>query len=159
MEEVTNNPVIATSRRDFRSLVIQLLYVMESFDYTISLESVIHNFNREYEMDIPIDGEVATMAQSIIDTRETLDEMVKPLLANWRLERLGVCTRLVLRVALWELEYTDTHPTIVINEAIELAKAFSEKDAYKFVNGILDEAVKKMEKHKKYDYKDLSALK
>jgi N utilization substance protein B len=159
MEEVTNNPVIATSRRDFRSLVIQLLYVMESFDYTVSLESVIHNFNRGYEMDIPIDGEVAVMAQSIIDTREALDETVTPLLANWRLERLGTCTRLVLRVALWELENTDTHATIIINEAIELAKAFSEKDAYKFVNGILDEAVKKMEKHKKYDYKDLSALK
>jgi len=159
MEEVTNNPVIATSRRDFRSLVIQLLYVMESFDYTVSLESVIHNFNRGYEMDIRIDGEVAVMAQSIIDTREALDEMVTPLLANWRLDRLGTCTRLVLRVALWELVNTDTHATIVINEAVELAKAFSEKDAYKFVNGILDEAVKKMEKHKKYDYKDLSALK
>jgi N utilization substance protein B len=159
MEEVTNNPVIATSRRDFRSLVIQLLYVMESFDYTVSLESVIHNFNRGYEMDIPIDGEVALMAQSIIDTKEQLDEMVTPLLANWRLERLGTCTRLVLRVALWELVHTDTHATIVINEGVELAKAFSEKDAYKFVNGILDEAVKKMEKHKKYDYKDLSALK
>lgn len=158
MEEIGNSPVLATSRRDFRSLIIQLLYVMESFDYTISLESVIHNFNREYEMDIPLDGEVATISRSVIHDREVLDEMVKPLLANWRLERLGTCTRLVLRLALWELVNTETAATIVINEAIELAKSYSERDAYKFVNGILDEAAKKMDKHKKYDYKDLSSL-
>lgn len=158
MEEVTKNQVLATSRRDFRSLIIQLLYVMESFDYTVSLESVILNFNRGYEMDIPTDGEVSTIARSVIEEREALDEMIKPLLANWRLERLGTCTRLVLRLALWELIHTDTAATIVINEAIELAKSYSEKDAYKFVNGILDEAVKKMDKHKKYDYKDLSSL-
>ena len=75
-----------------------------------------------------------------------LDEECKPLLSNWRFERLGMCTKLILRYALWELQTTDTNPTIVINEAIELAKCFAEKDAYKFVNGILDEALKKFGK-------------
>jgi N utilization substance protein B len=42
---------------------------------------------------------------------------------------------------------TDTSPTIIINEAVELAKCFAEKDAYKFVNGILDEALKKYGKN------------
>ena len=40
------------------------------------------------------------------------------------------------------MRHTDTASTVIINEAIELAKAFSEKDAYKFINGILDEAAK-----------------
>ena len=44
---------------------------------------------------------------------------------------------------MWELTNTEMHPTIVINEAVELAKCFSEKDAYRFVNGILDEFIKK----------------
>lgn len=158
MEELANNPLAATTRRDFRALVFHFLYAMESFDYTVSLESVVENFNNGFELDVPLDGEVVSMSRAIIEHKEELDEAVKPLLANWRLERLGSCTRLVLRLALWELTYTDTASTIVINEAIELAKSFSEKDAYKFVNGILDEAAKKMEKHKKYDYKDLSSL-
>lgn len=158
MEETATTQHLATTRRDFRSLIIQLLYVMESFDYSVSLESVIENFNRGYEMDIPTQGEVATITQAIINDRERLDEEIKPLLANWRLERLGTCTRLILRLALWEMIHTETAATIIINEAIELAKSYSEKDAYKFVNGILDEAAKKMEKHKKYDYKDLSSL-
>ncbi len=159
MEETTGTtPLLATTRRDFRSLIIQILYAMESFEYTVSLESVIENFNRAYDMQIPLDGEVATIARAIINEREVLDETVKPLLANWRLERLGTCTRLVLRLALWELINTEIAATIIINEAIELAKSYSEKDAYKFINGILDEVAKNMEKHKKYDYKDLSSI-
>ena len=47
-------------------------------------------------------------------------------------------------MALWELMETETPSTIVLNEAIELAKCFSEKDAYKFVNGVLDKAVKQL---------------
>ncbi len=159
MEETTGTtPLLATTRRDFRSLIIQILYAMESFEYTVSLESVIENFNRAYEMDTPLDGEVATIARAIINEREVLDETIKPFLANWRLERLGTCTRLVLRLALWELINTEIAATIIINEAIELAKSYSEKDAYKFINGILDEVAKKMDKHKKYDYKDLSSI-
>jgi N utilization substance protein B len=65
-----------------------------------------------------------------------------PFLHNWRFDRIGCCTKLILRFAMWELFYTDTPDSIVINEAVELAKCFSEKDAYKFINGILDEAIK-----------------
>lgn len=158
MKEFEESPLAATTRRDFRALVFHFLYAMESFDYTVSLESVAENFNNGFQLDVPLDGEVIATARAVIAERENLDEAIKPLLANWRLERLGACTRLVLRLALWELMHTDTASTIVINEAIELAKSFSEKDAYKFVNGILDEATKKIEKHKKYDYKDLSSL-
>ncbi|HML19849.1 MAG TPA: transcription antitermination factor NusB, partial [Candidatus Dependentiae bacterium] len=60
----------------------------------------------------------------------------------WRFDRLGVCTKLILRLAVWELLHADEPHNIIINEAIELAKCFSEDDAYKFINGILDEAVK-----------------
>lgn len=158
MEELVGGPLATTTRRDFRALVFHLLYAMESFDYTVSLESIVENFNSGFELDLPLDGEVVTVTRSVIDERQALDDAIMPLLANWRLDRLGACTRLVLRLAVWELLHTDTASTIVINEAIELAKSFSEKDAYKFVNGILDEAAKKMEKHKKYDYKDLSSL-
>lgn len=149
---------IAASRRDFRSLVFHFLYAMESFDYSVSLESIILNFNSGFEIDVPVDGEVAVCVLSIIEHKDELNLALVPLLANWRIERLGVCTRLVLTIALWELLHTDTPAVVVINEAIELSKCFSEKDAYKFVNGILDEASKKMDKHKKYDYKDISSL-
>jgi len=130
--------------RDTRALIFHLLYAMECLDYTVSLESIVDNFNRGFDLAIPYDSKVFTIAQSIITHREQLDNMILPLLVNWRFERIGVCTKLILRFALWELTEIKTVHSIVINEAIELAKCFAEHDAYKFVNGVLDEAVKKM---------------
>ena len=134
------------SRRDIRSLIFHLLYAMDAFDYQVSLESVVDNFNKGYELDIPVDSDVFTIAQGVINEREELDGQIKPLLINWRFERLGLSTKLVLRQALWEIKNTDMPASIIINEAIELAKCFSEADAYKFVNGILDELVKMLGK-------------
>ncbi len=56
-----------------------------------------------------------------------------------------MCTRLILRIGVWEMKYTKTDSTVVINEAVELAKCFAEGEAYKFVNGILDEWSKRRE--------------
>ncbi len=131
------------SRRDVRALIFYLLYAAEAFDYEESLAAIVDNFNRGFSLDIPYDSEVVRIAQAIINERGLLDELFKPLLANWRFERLGVSTKLILRFATWELEHSDTDSRIVINEAVELAKAFAEKDAYKFVNGVLDRLVKK----------------
>lgn len=132
-----------SSRRQERSLIFHLLYVMDSWSYEEPLERVIENFNAGYDCSIAPDGEIAHMVQAIVAQRDQLDETVKPLLAHWRLERLGVCTRLILRMATWELLNTDTPLQIVINEAVELAKCFAEKGAYKFINGVLDELMKR----------------
>lgn len=130
------------SRRDLRSVIFHLLYAAEAYDYEVNLETIIDSFNRGYDLDIPFTSEAGTITQSIIDSREKLDEAIRPLLINWRFERIGVCTKIVLRLAVWELLNTNEPHSVIINEAIELAKCFSEIDAYKFVNGILDEAVK-----------------
>ncbi len=58
---------------------------------------------------------------------------------HWRLERLAVIDRLILRIAVWELRHApDTPPAVVMNEALELARTFSTDDAVRFVNGVLD---------------------
>ncbi len=132
------------SRRDFRSLIFHLLYAMESYDYTMPLEQIITIYNQEFDLDIPLDGEIFKVVSAVVALREELDKQIVPLLDNWRLERLGTCTLLVLRLSIWEFLYTDIASTIIINEGIELAKCFSERDAYKFVNGILDEGAKKL---------------
>jgi len=130
------------SRRDIRSLAFHLLYALEQFDYSVSLESIVDNFRRGFEMDIADDSPAIAMARGASEKREELDKLILPLLKNWKIERLGCCTRLILRLALFELTQPDPIPSIIINEAIELAKGFAEKDAYKFINGILDEYVK-----------------
>lgn len=128
--------------RDQRALTFILLYVAEAFGYEVSLESIVDNLDRGWGMHINHESKVFKWAASIINESATLDEQIKPFLAHWRLERIGVCTRLILRMSIWEFLHTDTPATVIINEAIELAKNYAEMESYKFINGILDEFVK-----------------
>lgn len=129
------------TRRQVRSLTFHLLYAMEEHDYTVPLSELVDDYNDGFELEIPEDGEIVNTAQQVIQQRHQLDDLIVPYLEKWRLDRLGVCTRLILRLALWEFIYTDNVAMIIINEAIELSKGFAEKDAYRFVNGVLDKVM------------------
>lgn len=129
------------SLRDQKSLIFHLLYAMESFDYDNSLESIIDNFNKNYNLEISDNSELFLETKSIIEQREDIDEKIRPLLDNWKFSRLGTATKLIIRQGIWEILNTKTNHALIMNEAIELAKSFAEKDAYKFINGILDEFV------------------
>ncbi|MBA3751953.1 transcription antitermination factor NusB [Candidatus Dependentiae bacterium] len=126
------------SQTDQRSLVFHLLYAADSAEYDSSLASISDNFGRGFNVVIPQEGDVFKKAFSIIDERIALDNLIISLTENWRIERLGIVTKLITRIALWEFLHTDLDALIIINEAIELAKCFGEKDSYKFINGILD---------------------
>lgn len=141
IDEVLKNLKI-TSRRDERVLAFFLIYAVDRFDYTVQLDDVIDQFKNGLDIDVPRSSFAAELARGTIELRDELDEQIKLHLKNWKLERLGCCTRIILRLSLWELRQPDATPSIVINEAIELAKTFAEKDAYKFINGILDEICK-----------------
>ena len=131
------------SRRDVRSLIFHLLYVAEVFDYQESLEAIVDNLNRGFNLEVPCDSKVFTVAQAIINDHLLLDKIYQPLLTNWRLERVSICTKLILRFGIWELLNTSLDQRIIINEAIELTKCFAEEGAYRFVNGILDRVAQK----------------
>jgi N utilization substance protein B len=95
----------------------------------------------------PIDDDLQAFANNLV--RETLargeaiDQLIVTHAHNWRLERMAVIDRLVLRLAVCEmLTHPETPTKVVINEALELARTFSGDEAVAFVNGVLD-AVRK----------------
>jgi N utilization substance protein B len=144
MEETTLSSPESLSQRDKRSLVFHLLYTSEATDYQVPLSIIVAGYQQGFGFSILENSDVMTITNWIIQERDELDEIYKPLLSNWRFDRLGVATKLILRYAVWEMLRTDMQTTVIINEAIELAKCFAEKDAYKFINGILDEVSKKL---------------
>jgi N utilization substance protein B len=73
---------------------------------------------------------------------DELDALIVQHAQNWRLERMAIIDRAVLRLAIYELRAGETPPKVILNEAVDLAKKFSSEDAGAFVNGILD-AVRK----------------
>lgn len=125
--------------RDQRAVIFNLLYAVDSFAYEVSLESVIDNMSRGFHCIVTVPGPLFEKTRLVIEHRDELDAEIKPLLHNWRFDRIGTCTRLILRLALWEFLYSDLAPSVIINEAVELAKCFAEADAHKFINGLLDE--------------------
>ena len=133
---------VIQSRRKVRSLVFHILYAVDALDYEVTARSVAEKLNNAYETDIALDGDIVSTVAGIAQHKQELDSTLIPFLENWKFERIGKCTLLILRYAIWEILYTDTSHNIILNEAIELAKCFSEKDAYKFVNGILDKISK-----------------
>jgi N utilization substance protein B len=145
-EQLTPKSYDDLSRRDVRSLVFHFLYAAEAFNYEESLQSIIDNFNRGFDLNVPLNGELFTTVNDIINKRDDLEKTYEPYLANWRSERVSVCTKLILLFAIWEFKNTETDARIIINEAIELAKCFAEEDAYRFVNGILDPVSKEFRK-------------
>lgn len=69
---------------------------------------------------------------------EKTDETIRTRAEHWRIERMAIVDRNVLRLAVYEFLFTDTPHTVVINEALEIARRFSTFEATQFINGILD---------------------
>ena len=68
-----------------------------------------------------------------------IDPMIAEAAQNWRIERMNVLDRLILRLAVYEfLHEVDTPAKVIINEALELARTFSTDDSVRFINGVLD---------------------
>jgi transcription antitermination protein NusB len=68
----------------------------------------------------------------------TIDDRIRTRAEHWRIERMAIVDRNVLRLAVYEFLYRDTPHTVVINEALETARRFSSYEATQFINGILD---------------------
>jgi len=81
------------------------------------------------------------LGRKLVAHGRAAEQRITPLLANWDLERVGLLERLILTLALVELEHSPEVPyRVVVNEACELARQFCTEDAVKFVNGVLDRA-------------------
>jgi N utilization substance protein B len=89
----------------------------------------------------------ARLVGAVLRRAEELDEAIRGVAENWRLERMGAVDRNVIRVALAEmLEDPDTPVAVVLDEAIEIAKRYGGEESGTFVNGVLDALGRRLEK-------------
>jgi N utilization substance protein B len=79
------------------------------------------------------------LTNGVAATVEQIDPMIAQAAENWRIERMAVMDRIILRLAVYEfLHQPETPARVIINEALELARTFSTDEAVRFINGILD---------------------
>ena len=98
--------------------------------------------------DLSVSPEERRIASALVRTfiakRDTIDAELVEVTTNWRMERLAVLDRCVLRMGASELERGETPPRVVIQEAVTLAERYSGVKSAKFVNGVLDALARKM---------------
>ena len=136
-----------TGRRQAREWVVQFLFQTEfnpeELDDALDLfwntdEKIALDRDRAY---------VNEVIHGVIEQQVKVDRMLKRYTANWDVDRLGVLDRTVLRVAIYEMLFRDDVPPVVsINEAIEIAKAYSGQKSARFVNGVLDRVKKEIDR-------------
>ncbi len=85
-----------------------------------------------------IDGYARRLVDGVAEHRHDLDGRIRDHARGWRLERMPLVDRNVLRMAVYELLHEDVRPAIVIDEAVEMVKELSSDDAPRFVNGVLE---------------------
>ncbi|MFQ6038267.1 MAG: transcription antitermination factor NusB [Candidatus Aminicenantales bacterium] len=131
-------------RRKARESALQILFQLEFNE--ANPEDIIQTFwqnRRASEETVSYSRDLVT---GILSHREEIDRLIQSVSEHWRLSRMAIVDRNVLRIAVYELVYgKDLSPAIPINEAIEIAKKYSSEEAATFVNGILDAVRKKMD--------------
>jgi N utilization substance protein B len=134
-------------RRRARAAALQMLYQWEIG--RLSIDDAVRTFWNVRDGE-PLGDEARALAEGLARGASASAAEADPIIAasadNWRLDRMAVVDRLILRLAVYEfLHAPDTPPKVVINEAVELARLFSTDEAPRFVNGVLDGIRKKLE--------------
>jgi N utilization substance protein B len=133
---------MASNRHLGRIIALQTLYEEEfrndAGDLEFDLEEVLgRNISRYKEMVDDLDF-IRELVRGVLETSKELDAILQPIAPEWPIDQIARMDRLVLRIGLYELLHSKgVPPKVVINEAVELAKAFGGENSSKFVNGVL----------------------
>ena len=124
------------TRHQARAAVVGLLYAYDLGNEDISKffedileEKKIRNKQREFS---------AKLFKGTVDNLDVVDEAIKKHLKDWDFDELGKIERAILRLAAYEIVVDKNNKSIVINEAIELAKELADDKSHQFINGVLD---------------------
>lgn len=124
-------------RRKSREYALQVL-----FQLNITKQEAIKalsQFQEHFSSDGEADEFLKRLVLGVLEHRQELDRLIEQYSENWRLDRINIIERNILRMALFELLYCEEiPPKVTINEAIDLGKRYGSGDSGGFINGILD---------------------
>ena len=130
------------ARRKARELALQMLY---QHDLSGNTPDTIVSTFEDLQKSKPSTREFATrIFRGTVENLSKIDEMIVQQADNWRLSRMAVVDRNIIRMSIYEfLNETDTPKLVIIDEAIEIAKKFGTQKSSQFINGILDGILKR----------------
>ena len=123
------------ARNEQRKIIMTTLYqifLFENKEGIIKIDEFIDEVTKNEDKFVKdtIDG--------ILERRREIDELANSYLNDWTIDRLGKIDQVIIRMGIYEILYTDTPDLVCIDEAIELAKQYSDDAVRKMINGVLD---------------------
>lgn len=126
-----------SNRRKLRESAVQILYGLDF--YAVDPDRAVNMYRVHFADDVVDDGFLKRVVAGAWKRHEEIDGIIRQYSTNWRLERMAVVDRNILRMAAFELlAMPDIPRKVSINEAIEIAKRYGGEDSPSFINGILD---------------------
>ena len=123
------------NRSELRKKCMTILYQMNVYDKN----NIKYNIDDIIEEVSTIENEfIKEIVYGVITYKNEIDNLANKYLEGWTIDRLGNTDIASLRMGIFELLYTDTPHVVAINEAIELAKTYSDDSVRKMINGVLD---------------------
>ena len=132
------------TRTEAREKIMIILYQIDFYikdNISFDVEEVI---KENLEMD---NKYVKDIVHGVLENLDEIDKIITKYLDNLPLDRLGKTDRAILRLATYEMLYYDTPEVVVINEAVELSKKYSDDKVVKLINAVLDKIRDNEEKH------------
>jgi N utilization substance protein B len=144
---------MASNRHLGRIIALQTLYEQElrsdADDPNFDLEEVLNRNISRYSDMLDDVNFVHRLVEGVSKNAERLDKKLQPVAPEWPIDQIARMDRIILRIGAYELENEDdVPPKVVINEAVELAKAFGGDNSSKFINGVLGTLLRQQEEDK-----------
>lgn len=140
---------MASNRHLGRIIALQTLYEhdfrLSAEDISFVLAEVLERNIGRYKNMVEDTPFVDRLVKGVIEHQQELDDTLQPIAPEWPIDQISRMDRVVLRMGLYELKYEpETPPKVIINEAVELAKAFGGDNSSKFINGVLGTAYRQL---------------
>lgn len=141
---------MASNRHLGRIVALQTLYEAEfrisCNDADFEMQEVLERNISRYSETIEDKDFIVKLVEGVNSKETELDSELQPLAPDWPIDKIARIDRVILRMGLYELKYEkDVPPKVVINEAVELAKAFGGENSSKFINGVLGTSFRALE--------------
>ncbi len=123
------------NRGEARVIIMTILYQILMYQNS----SISYDVNDVIKENLEIDNEfVKQMVTGVLNNKTKLEKVANDNLKDWKISRLGLTDQAILYLGLYELLYTNTPEVVAINEAVELAKKYSDEKVKNMINGVLD---------------------
>ena len=127
------------TRSELREKIMTILYQIELY----TKNEIEYNIDDVVRENVEIENEfVKDMVYGVDTKRNELDDIANKFLNKWTIDRLGNTDQAILRMGIFEILYMDTPDIVAINEAVELAKNYSDDDVKNMINAVLDNVYK-----------------